>query len=243
MAKTLSTEDPNLLKAVTRHTRAQQLYGGLFVALGLLTQLAAGGEHPVAGMPFLLVGVACFVLAEPALLATVAILLTLSILPTMYDRASILGPEPLANALNMTTVERGALVLGKLLVAGTALNQFFLFRLLYGTAEATTDDPNLPIIPALVPNRTDRLARTARWAGIFGLATTILALLVTTQEPAAFLTRTLAEMGGSFGVVALGLGLGVAFTPTKEREAALWGAGLGTVAYLACAFVLMRFPV
>jgi hypothetical protein len=52
----------------------------------------------------------------------------------------------------------------------------------------------------------------------------------------------MAEMGGSVGIVAVGLGLGTAFAPTDERPAALAGGALGLTGYAAAALVLLLLP-
>jgi len=241
MTKTLPKTDPNLIKAVDRLGKAHTLYGWLLISLGLFAQWSAGVEHPLAGMPFIAIGIAELVLGEPVLLGTVGLLIILSVLPTLYPTVTILGPEPLVTMMDLGGIEKGALVLGKVILAGTALNQFFLFRLLYGTETATSDDPNLPIIPPMIPNRTDRLARTAQWAGIFSNVAIGLALLLFTQAPDASATRLMTEMAGSLGATAFGLGLATAFSPTTKREAALWGVGTGMVGYLTAVFTLMRF--
>src|SRR5258708_1740137 len=98
------------------------------------------------------------------------------------------------------------------------------YGFLSGTAQATTDEPEMAIIPEMVPNRTDGLARSARWIGLVGLALGAAGLLYLLVLPGASPTIIiLAEMAGSLGVVAIGLGVGCAFSPTAERNAALIG--------------------
>src|SRR5687767_6432930 len=94
MPKTLSKTDPALLAGVKRLQRVQQVWGVLLVGLGLFTEMAATSEHPVAGLPFIAVGLLAFRLAEPALLATVGTLMAFSIVPTINPRLTILGPDP-----------------------------------------------------------------------------------------------------------------------------------------------------
>ena len=242
MPKTLPQDDPNLQKAVARLARGQRLWGWLFIGLGLFTELAAGAAHPVSGLPFIAVGVACLRWSDPALIAAVATLLALSIWPSLNPGASILGPEPLYRVFDLGLVERGALVFVKGILVYTALQQFVVLRFLYGTETATSDDPDLPLIPAMIPNNTDRLARWARTVAFGGTFFAILALLLTLFDPAAPFARTLAELGGSLGAVAVGLGLGAAFSPTDEREAALWAIGLGVVSYIASAVLALQLP-
>ena len=64
-------------------------------------------------------------------------------------------------------------------------------------------------------------------------------LLFVFTVPSAILTPLLGEMAASLGVVALGLGVGCAFSPTDERTAALTSLGLGVVAYALGAAVLL----
>ena len=140
MPKTLSKTDPALLSGVRRLQRVQQVWGLLLIALGLLTELAATSAHPVAGLPFIAVGLFAFRWAEPALLATVATLMSFSIVPSINPRLSILGPDPLLQLADPSFLELLAVVVGKVIIVLTAANQFFLYRFLYGTSRATTDD-------------------------------------------------------------------------------------------------------
>jgi hypothetical protein len=242
MPRTLPKDDPHLITAVKRLARVQLVWGWLLVGLGLLTQIVAGLDHPVAGLPFIAVGIACLRWGDPALLAAVAALVALSIVPAVNGRATLLGPDPLVRLLGMSAVEIGALVIGKVLMVVTASNQFLFYRLLYGTERATSDEADLPIIPPMLPNRTNRLARWASGLGFGGVFLSIISLLLLIADPTAPATRAMAEMGGSLGAIALGLGLGAAFSPTDERPAALWGVGLGGVSYFAAASTLLRLP-
>jgi len=240
MPKLLAVKDPNLVKAVERNARSLSLWGWLFIGVGLVTEISAGQLHPVAGFPFIGVGVACLVWREPALFAAVAALALLSIPASLNARISLLGPDPLAQLADLDAIERIAVAIGKVLVALTAGNQFFIFRLLYGTARATTSDPDLDVIPEMVPNRTNRIARWGRTVGLAGFAAAALAWLLALIDPGAFFTRVAAEFGGSLAAVAVGLGLGAAFSPTDEREAALLGTGAGMAAFLGAALLLVR---
>ncbi len=241
MPRTLSKKDPHLVEAVNRHRRVQQIWGALLVGLGGLTEWAgaSAGQHPVAGLAMIAIGLFALVWAEPAVLAAVAAVVAFSIVPTINPGLTILGPDPLRQAAALSTVELVALVIGKILIVLTATSQFLFYRFLYGTARATSDEPDLDIIPAMVPNRTDGLARAARWMGLLGLALGAAALLFVFAAPGASLTPLLGEMAGSLGVVAMGLGVGCAFSPTDERGAALASVVLGLVAYAAGAVALL----
>jgi hypothetical protein len=91
----------------------------------------------------------------------------------------------------------------------------------------------------MVPNRTDGLARAARWMGLIGLALGLAGVLFVFTAPGAFLRVVLGDMAGSLGVVAIGIGVGCAFSPTGERNAALAGVTLGALAYALGAVVLL----
>jgi hypothetical protein len=241
MPKTLSKKDPHLVEAVSRLKRIQQIWGVLLIGLGGLTEWAgaSAGAHPVAGLALIAVGLFALVWAEPALLAAVATVVAFSIVPTINPRLSILGPDPLRQAAQLSAVELVALVVGKGLIVLTSASQFFFYRFLYGTARASTDDPELDIIPAMVPNRTDGLARAARWMALIGLAIGAAGLWFVFAAPGAYLTPLLGEMAGSLGVAAIGLGLGCAFSPTDERGAALLSVTVGLIAYGLGAAVLL----
>lgn len=240
MPKTLSTTDRNLVTAVGRLRRVQQIWGALLIALGVVTELAATSNHPVAGVPFVLIGLLAFRWADPALLAAIATLMAFSTVPTLNPRLTILGPDPVVSVTTLSVVEQVALVVGKAIVTLTAANQFFLYRFLYGTERATSDDPQQPIIPPMVPNRTNGLARWGRLIALVGAGLSVAALLLTTVDPAAYLPQVLAETAGSLAVMAVGIGLGCAFSPTDERPAALVGVGAGLMGYALAAIALFR---
>ena len=240
MPKTLSKTDPHLLTAVNRLARAQTIWGWLLIGLGVLTAITARLEHPIAGMPFIAIGLLCLRWGDPALLATVGTLIALSIVSTINRQATLLGPDPLTRLMALSVIEIGALVIGKILIVATVANQFFFYRLLYGTEQATSDEPNLDIIPPMVDNRANGLARWGRRLALIGGFCAISALLLANLDPSVALARTLAEAGGSLGAVAAGLGLGAAFSPTNERPAALIGVGMGLISYFMAVWLLLR---
>ncbi len=242
MPKTLSKTDPALLTGVRRLKRVQQVWGVLLIALGVFTELAATSDHPVAGLPLIAVGLLALRLAEPALLATVAALMAFSIVPSINPRITLLGPDALLVLGDPSFLEVLAVVVGKIILVLTAANQFFLYRFLYGTSRASSEDPNQAIIPEMVPNRTHGLARWARWIAIAGLIFTAGSVLLRFVDPDPFIPRLWAEIGGSLAIIAVGFGLGAAFSPTNFRRAALFGVGAGFLAYVVASIVLLALP-
>lgn len=243
MPKTLSKTDVHLSEAVQRLNRTQKTTGGILIAYGLITQvvgLTGASLHPVGGLPFIAIGFFCLVWGDPALLAAAAVLFAFSILPSAAPALSLLGPDPLVQLTGMVGLELLISMGVKGVLAFTAIQQFLLFRLLYGTEQATSDDTDLAIIPPMVPNRSDRLARWARSAALIAVACAGAALGFLLFSPGALSTRIAAELAGALASVAIGLGLGAAFSPTQARPAALLGLGVGLLSYLTAAYVLLQ---
>ncbi len=239
--KTLPADDPKLQEAVNRHKRAQQVNGWILIGFGVLTQVVAVSSeplHPVAGLAFIAIGFFCLAWGDPALLATSAVLFAFAIVPTVNPALTLLGPDPIQRLAGLSGWEVAIIVIVKGVLALTSMQQFLLFRLLYGTERMVSDEPNLNLIPPLVTNRTDIYARWSRTTGIIAALLGGLALGFLAVAPQALATRYAAELAGALGAVALGLGVGAAFSPTDERPAALLGMGTGAAAYLAAAAVL-----
>jgi hypothetical protein len=242
MPKTLSETDPHLLEAVRRLDRAQKTTGWILITYGAFTQwvaLSTDPPHTVAGLPFIAVGLVCLVWGDPALLAASGVLFALSAVPGVNPALSLLGPDPIVQLTGIGGWELVIEVGVKGVLALAAMQQFLLFRLLYGTERASSDQPDLALIPPMVPNRTDRLARWARSSALVAGLCAVLAVGFLAVDPSAPGTRIAAELGGALGAVATGLGLGAAFSPTDERPAALIGVGAGLASYIAGAVVLL----
>ena len=102
------------------------------------------------------------------------------------------------------------------------------YRMLYGT-QGTVGLEDVPDIPEMVPNRTALLESYARWAGIAG-GVIILATYAIRSD--ALLIPLLSSALGS-GMVAVGLGVGVIFSPTERRPAALGSIVVGAIVFVA----------
>lgn len=248
MPKTLSLDDPNLLKAVQRLKRANWIWGGLLIGLGALTQWTQSPQHPLTGLPLIIIGLACVRFAEPALLGTAGLLITLTIPAYLNPKLTLLGPDPLprfvspAGDTNELQLFFAAFTLGKLILAYMAFNQFVLMRFLYGTERAWVDDPKQPAIPPMVPNRVNAILRWGLWMMLGSLAAFGLTLILLFADSSGLAPRLGAELMGSLGALALALGVGVAFSPTDFRGVAVLTIGIGTLAYIVAAIILLVLP-
>lgn len=241
MPKTISSSNPHLQEAVKRLDRTQKTTGWILVGYGVLTQWVAittDPIHPVAGLAFIAAGFFTLVWGDPALLALSATLFAFAIVPSVNPALTVLGPDPLVQMTGMGGLELAIVIGVKVVLAFNAIQNFLLFRMLYGTERASSDDPSLDIIPPMVPNRTDRLGRWARTMALAAAGLAVIGIGFRLVEPQAFATQIMAELAGALGLMAAGLGLGAAFSPTDERPAALLGLGAGLVSYLAAAFIL-----
>lgn len=240
--KVLAKTDPHLLDAVGRHNRTQKTTGAILIAFGLLAQfvgISLPTLHPVAGLPFIAIGAFCVWWGDPALLAAAAVLFALAILPTVNPALTLPGPDPLVALTGMDGWELVIVVGVKAVLAFSTIQQFFLFRLLYGTERMTSDAADLDLIPPLVKNRTDIYARWARSAGLAAAVLAVVGVGFLVVDPQALGTRILAELASALGAAALGLGLGAAFSPTDERPAAVVGMAAGVGGLLAAAVTLL----
>jgi hypothetical protein len=75
---------------------------------------------------------------------------------------------------------------------------------------------------------------------LVGALSAALAFLFSLVDRTAYPPQILAEMGGSLAVLAIGIGLGCAFSPTDERRAALLAIQLGLLAYGVAVITLIR---
>ena len=245
MPKALSQDDPNLLKAVQRLKRANWIWGGLLIGLGVLTQWTLAPQHPFTGLPLILIGFACVRFNEPALLAAAGVLIALSTLAYVNPNLTLLGPDPLPRFVSPADDEAElrlflvTFTVGKLILAYMAFNQFVLMRFLYGSEHAWVDDPKQPGIPPMVPNRLNSILRWSLWLALGSIGLLVVTLILLLTDPSGLASRLGAELTGSLGALALALGLGVTFSPTDFRGVAVLTMGLGALAYLAAAIILL----
>ncbi len=223
-----AAETANLATAVGRMQRSLWIWGGLFAAMGLLTLTQLRTTHPLAAVPWLLGAALLFVVRQPALLALVSVQWGLSLVVLIPGVGAAFGRDPLLAALTPAPIEAIGLSLVRVLLAVTAWNQFAFYRMLYGTAGASGLNPNLPPIPQVIPNQTDRLAWTSRLMAFGGLVAAPAAVAARSSG----LSDEVLTLGLILATYAIGLGLGAVFSPTRQRSQALAGVGLGAIGFL-----------
>ena len=224
-------DHPNLLVAVERLRRIQWVWAAVFALLGALA-LAAPAQ-PFLPLTWAAIAVLLAIRPQPIFLSLVAVAWGLSLIFLVPGLPEAIGSDPVNRIFAGGPVEIVALAIVRLVLLITAWNQFLLFRLLYGTEEATGLDPSLPRIPPVTPNPSDRVAVWARLAGFLGLMAAVVAVPLSRGGWSAPL------LGAAYSgaVFAVGLGLGAAFVPTHRRGMALTGVALGCLALLAALLV------
>ncbi len=238
MPQSLSPDHPNLQKAVSRLRRVFFAWAALFAGMAVLTFLASPGVIPLqwmAGMALLILSAAPdpargggFLGLQPALLALVSITWALSLLGLMPAINQVFALDPIVLLFEAGLIESVALAFVRGILVLMAWNQFQFYRMLYGTRDAVGLEPGLPDIPEVVPNRTALLENYARWAGISGGGIILAAYIIPNSE---LLPPLLSSSLGA-GMVAVGLGVGVAFSPTDRRPAALGSIVVGGIIFV-----------
>lgn len=235
MPETLSAKDPKLLDARKRLRRILLTWGLLFAAMGVLSLGTLRGGRALASVPWFAGAAVLLASAQPALLMAVGIHWGLTLVALIPGVRQVLGGDPLAILFLNGPIELAALLIVRIGLMLLAVNQFFFYRLLYGTSQMVGLEDGLAQIPAVVPNRTDRIATAAlalgllSMMGVVGLGPLARAGL----GPGAL---SLVVGSASF---AIGLGFGAAFSPTRRRSAGLAGVGLGALSFLM-AMVMTR---
>lgn len=224
----LPADHPSLTAAARRLRRILIAWALLFLGVGALTAFAQ--REALGTTPVLWFAAAILMLLspQPAYLALVAAAWGLSLVSLNPQVNQALSADPISLIFGGGFLEQLASAFVRIILAIMAWNQFLFYRMLYGTEAAAGLDPKLRPIPEVVPNRTDPLATAA--AVLAGLG---LIALATAYSPLSLQSsRVLLVQTGSLASLAIGLGLGTAFSPTQRRAAALAAIALGSVEYL-----------
>jgi hypothetical protein len=158
-----------------------------------------------------------------------ALVWALSLTYLIPGMAAIFGPDPISQILGASTIEVLGRAAVRLVMAIAAWTQFMQYRLLYGTIRASGLPEDFRPIPQLVPNWTSQLALAAAGLGLLGVTFGLLPAATAAGD------LILPQLGYTSAILAFGLGLGVAFSPTDRRPAALAGMVLGFIAFLLAA--------
>lgn len=225
MPRALSPEHPNLVKAAARMRRILLVWAILFAGVGILGLFVAPRTVPILWLG----GALLLVLEQqPALLGMVSVSWALSLLGVSTELNQAVALDPVGLLFGSEGVESLTLAFVRLVLAIMAWNQFLFYRLLYGTQAMTGASAGLPEIPEVIPNRTNRLVAycfLANTAG--GLALLFSSPLTTPEAVRSLLTASL-----GLAALSIGLGIGVAFSPTHQRPAALVSISLGSLMFL-----------
>jgi hypothetical protein len=205
-----------------------RIWALLFAAMGLLLLGTLRDSHPTASIIWFASAALLLLSRQPLLLAYVAIQWGISLTTLIPGVAIITGPDPLSYLFDSGVLETIVLVGVRLVMIVTAINQFLFYRMLYGTESIRELHPDLEPIPEVVPNQTGGYALAARLSGFLGLFFTLLSIPLgqTGASP------ELLNLALGFGTLGMGVGLGVAFSPTTRRGIALVAVVLGGFSFL-----------
>lgn len=227
--QSLATDHPGLAHAAGRLRRALWVWAGLFAGMGVLAFTTEGRTHPVVPLSWLVMAIVLVTDRQPAFLALVAAQWGLSLIVVVPGFAAVFGGDPVTISIGGTLPEIIGLTVVRVILMITAWNQFMFYRMLYGTAQASGLDPSLPAVPEVVPNRSDTLAWLSRLAGFLGVCLVLTGLALRATVAVIPLVSTAFVLS----TLAIGLGLGAAFSPTQRRGHALAGVALGLFASLS----------
>ncbi len=228
LAKILSVDDPNLQLAAQRLQRTLRIWAFLFSGMGLLLLGTLRNVHTTASIIWFGSAILLILSNQPAYLALVAIQWGVSLTSLIPGITLITGPDPLSYLFQGGLLETLVLVGVRLVMIVTAVNQFLFYRMLYGTGSIQELHPDLAPIPEVVPNHTGKIALAGRFMGFLGVMLTLLSIPLRTRgwDP------LLLNLALSSSTVAMGFGLGAAFSPTQRRGVALIAVLLGGFAYM-----------
>ncbi len=203
------------------------IWAGLFLAMAVLIYTALGSAHILRAAPWI-IGALLFIFGrQPAFLALASIFWGLELIHLVPGAEAALGPNPLSASLGSSPLEILGYAVLEAVMLITAWNQFMFYRMLYGTQGFTGLDSEAPLIPEVVPNQTSRLAWTALILALGSVIVTAAAIPLARQARSVFAVDTALGLSE----LAMGLGLGVAFSPTTRRRLALAGTLIGAVGF------------
>jgi hypothetical protein len=234
MPDPLPVDSPNLQFAVRRLKRTMWLWAFFLAAMGVLTFGATGGSYPMITFSWFATAVLLAVGRQPVFLALAAVQWGLSLASFAPGFQELLGPDPLVTLFDPSTLEIIVLVIVRVIFMASAWNQFLLYRLLYGTQAGYGLEEDKADIPEVVPNRTNRLAWAARLIGFIALAADLIAIPLRASP----MTQQLLSGAVAGSILAIGVGVGVSFSPTHKRRTALTGVALGVAAFFLAALIL-----
>lgn len=195
--------------------------------MAVLTYIAMEPEHILRVAPWVAAALLFAFGRQPAYFAIASILWGLQVIHVVPGAEAALGPNPLSATLGSGALEKLGYAVLEAVMMVTAWNQFMFYRMLYGTRGFTGLDPDSPMIPEVIPNRTSFLAWTAFFLALGSMIAAAAAFPLARQAKSAWAVE--AAMGLS--EIAIGLGLGVAFSPTDRRRVALAGTFVGAAGF------------
>ena len=181
MPEILPVDSPKLQLAVQRMKRTMWLWALLMAGMGVLTLGSTGGAYPLIAFSWFVIAVLLIVGDQPVILALAAVQWGLSLAAFAPGFQELLGPDPLVTLFEPSTLEIIVLVIVRVIFMASTWNQFLLYRLLYGTKEGYGLEEGKANIPEILPNRTNRLAWSARLIGFAALAANLIAIPLRTS--------------------------------------------------------------
>lgn len=227
MPAPLPRDHPHLVSAVSRLRRNLWVWAGLFLAMAGLTYGAQGQAHILRTAPWIAGALLLALGRQPAFLAMVSIFWGLELIHLVPGAEAALGPNPLSASLGSGALELLGYAILEAVMLITAWNQFMFFRMLYGSEGFSGLDPDSPPIPEVVPNRTSALAWSSLALGFGAIVVSAIAISTAGRGSSGWAIE--AALGLS--EMAIGLGLGVAFSPTTRRRLALGGMLMGAAGF------------
>jgi hypothetical protein len=214
--------------AVRRLRRTLIIWALIYTGIALLSFFALRQNYPLAFLPWFIGAVLFVTRVEPIYLSLVAVQWGISLITLIPGVSYFIGPDPLSFIFDSGFLEILVLIGVRLVFIFTSFNQFLFYRLLYGSEKMTGASDDLPDIPEVIPNRSNRFAALSRILGLGGMFIAIAALSILRGD----LVDPAISLAIYTGTYAIGFGLGAAFSPTDRRSVALSGVGFGSLAIL-----------